>query len=257
MNADHPTLFTLERFGAGDLDPVSRAAVERHVQSCAACQAELASWRDSVTAFNATMPYAAFAAAHAERSAPRSLWRFVWPLGPRVTLPMFATAAAAAALVLFVHPDTLGPLATRSKGDGAHLTYFVADPEAAGGTRLGAPGERLPSGTALQLYYEAGAATHLALVGIDGRGSAVVYYPEDGERLAPLPSGAQGRLPFRLTLDEARGAQRFYAVFAKGPLPLAPVRAAAALAARVDQDTVEKLELPPGYSQSSFWIAVP
>ena len=130
---------------------------------------------------------------------------------------------------------------TRIKGAATALHFAVVD---AGTLRPGVPGEVLPSGSRLQLRYEAGDNTHIGLLGIDSAGSVAVLFPENGASLIALPDGTNGSLPFSLTLDATPGSERFFAVFAKDAAPLQSIRAALESLAGTDPATLGPLPLP-------------
>jgi hypothetical protein len=120
--------------------------------------------------------------------------------------------------------------------------------------RPGVAGEALPEGTRLSLQYQAGENTHVVVLGLDSAGQVSKYFPESGERMAPLPGSSRGTLPFSLTLDGTPGPERFFAVFARGPAPLAEIEAAVRALAGSDLKSHAVLSLPLDMSQSSIWV---
>jgi hypothetical protein len=253
MQADtHPSPFSLERLVADDLAEDAKSAVVAHLSACSSCSERIDALKADVAAFAAEVPYSGFRARHEEKMSRRkgSLLRLRW------TFPTLTAAAALAGALLVVvgtDPGNGSPLSeTRLKGAGVALSFTVR--EKSGITRLGSSGEELAPGTVLQLAYDAGENTHVALLGVDAKGVVTVYFPERGERLAPAPSGSQGVFPFSLTLARKVDSERFYAVFAKGPEKLAGVEAAARSVIGQDLTKAATLELPLGVSQSSFYV---
>jgi hypothetical protein len=244
----HPTRFTLERLLAEDLGPEDAIAVEQHLGRCETCKAELAALEADDEAFRAEVPYAASRIEHERRREAKT----ARPIRLRLWLPGLATAAAVAGVVLWTAvPHSPGEPGTRIKGGPTALTFAVLD---AGDLRPGIAGETLKPGTRLQLSYEAGDNTHIAVVGLDAAGTTSRYLPEHGSTLVPLPGGAKGDLPFSLTLDETLGAERFIAVFADHAAPIEGLLHAAAKLSGTDPAILPALDLPEGLSQSTTWI---
>lgn len=245
----HPTRFTLERLLADDLRTEDRAAVDQHLGRCNTCRAELAALQGDDEAFCAEVPYASFRVEHEKRRAAKT----ARPRWPRLWLPGVATAAAVAGVVLLTAvPRSSNEPGTRSKGGPVALTFSVLD---AGTLRPGVAGEALQPGTRLQLSYEAGDNTHMAVIGLDAAGNVGRYFPERGPTLALLPDGARGALPFSLTLDKTPGAERFFAVFADTAMPIQGLLRAAGKLSGTDPATMPPLDLPDGLSQSSTWLS--
>ncbi len=241
----HPAPFTLERFVAGDLAARDREGVTGHLGSCERCRRRVDELRADIESFGREVPFEAFAARQAARfegaSRPRRL---------RFALPVGLGLAAAAAAVLFLAVPRTDDGVTRVKGGGPTLAFTVREGD---DLHPGVSGETVAEGAHLQLRYEAGRWTYVALVGLDGAGRAEVYYPADGDALAPLPAGTEGPFPFSLTLDDTPGVERFIAVFGDAPLPLAEVRAALQRAP-ADPARFGELVLPRGMVASSVWI---
>jgi hypothetical protein len=180
--------------------------VEVAVLASPVLQERLDALRRDRDAFLKREPYAAFRIAHEKkRSAARRRW--LW-------LPTaFVAVSAAALLVLTAVPS----VDTRIKGDGVGLTVALVG---AGAPKSLASGARVHPGDRLQLAYDAGDSTYLALIGIDGSGRATVYYPDSGELMAQRIGAARATFPFSLTLDATPGAEAMVAVFADQALPL-------------------------------------
>lgn len=247
----HPKHFTLERLLADDLAINERNTVELHIESCDTCRAELDALTADEQAFRVDVPYAAFRIEHEKRKEAkktRPKWLRLW-------LPSLATAAAAAGMALIIAIPT-SPIddGIRIKGAGTALTFSVFE---AGSLRQGIVGETLEPGTRLQLSYDAGDNTHMAVVSIDAAGNTSRYFPEVGDTLVPLPDGAIGRLPFSLTLDGAPGSERFFAVFAKHAASMQTLMRAVGDLRNSDPVGMNDLTLPAGLEQSSLLIRKP
>jgi len=244
MTADtHPAPFTIERLVADDLAGGDLQTVRAHVEGCERCRGEVARLRADLESFTREVPFLAFAArqrARLERSpSRRRSLRLAFPLG-------LGLAAAAAAVLFVAVPHQADDGYVGIKGAGVALSFTVRE---GGSLRAGVPGEVVTSGTVLQLSYDAGRHTHLALLGVDGAGAITSYYPDGGDHLAPLPVGPAGAFPFSLTLDGTPGVERFVAVFADEAAPLAPVRAAVAA-----MRATGELTLPAGLVASTVWV---
>lgn len=154
--------------------------------------------------------------------------------------------AATALIAVALHANHPKGAQVRLKGTGAELSFTV---ETVSGTRPGDSGEMLGAGTQLQLSYDAGDYTHMAVLGIDGAGQVTVHYPEDQERMALAPSGSHGPLPLSLTLTNSAGPERFVAVFARGGAKVDElIKAAQAM------DERGVLPIPVDMVQSSFVV---
>ena len=239
----HIHRFTLERWLAGELPEVD---IQTHLDECPVCRERADALRADRAAFAEEVPYAAFRVEHERRLATRSRPRGLrlWLLGP-------AVIAAAAVLLLVALPRDPADPTERSKGAAVALTLYGA---------TGAPlasGHTLTPGSRIQLGYDAGEFTFLALVGIDAAGEVSAYFPEHGTRLAPLPAGEEGLFPFGLELDQTRGVERFFLVLADRPEPLVPVLDAARAIAHTDLHRTDRLPLPPGLAQATIWLQKP
>ncbi|MBI5507138.1 MAG: hypothetical protein HY903_00165 [Deltaproteobacteria bacterium] len=239
----HLSRFTLERLVAGELEPQTNTHVFSHLETCAECRAARDALVQDVLAFKAEVPYAAFRIEHERRDAARARRPWTWQLAASL-----ATGAAAALVLVAVVTLPEAPVADgiRSKGDGVALTFSVVAPD---GVRPGTNGEVLDAGATLQLSYDAGDFTHMAVFGVDAAKTVSVYFPEGEENLAPPPAGPEGALPFSLTLDRTVGPERFVAVFSKSALPLS------GLLERLRQaGTGAALVLPEGVAGSTIGI---
>ncbi len=69
----------------------------------------------------------------------------------------------------------------------------------------------------IQFTYR-GTSDHLVLVGVDGRGSVVAYYPDEGERPVSVIPGERHVLDGSILLDDAPGPELFLAYFGEAPV---------------------------------------
>jgi len=213
---NHPSRYTLERLATCDLPADEAAATQAHVESCTECRTTHETLLADDAQFKTELPYAAFRIEHERRKVAQKPAPLRW----RWLVPAFSGVAALALVVMLVPRGGDSVPQTRTKGAPEHLRMSVLEH---GQVRPGSAGETLDIGSVVQLGYDAGASTHMALFSIDSTGTVQLLFPEDQATLAPLPAGPQGTLPFSLTLDAAP-EERFVAFFAAAPLPLEGLR---------------------------------
>lgn len=193
--------------------------------------------------------------AEAERSPARWLWLplalaaaaavLFWIVRPRGPA---SEAEAAAPRVAMHEPDTL-----RSKGDAA----LVVHRRSGNGTEHLAALASVRAGDELQLSYRAGAATHGAIVSLDGAGAVTLHFPSTIEDPSDLRSDGLVSLAHAYHLDDAPAFERFVFVTAHAPVDVAAVLAAAeAVASGPDPEHAE-LVLPPGLEQRTLLLRKP
>jgi hypothetical protein len=249
-DCDHTALsvgrFELEQYLCDELPVERRQAIEEALRNDPALRALHDELVAEDRAALALLPPAALVARVQEKGPGLSVWQRL----RRLTLVGVPVLSAAAVLVLLARgpdgdPDLTGP--TRSKGAG--LSFVVQDN---GGARAGVAGEALRQGDRIQLAVgEVPGANHLVIVGVDGRGEVSVY--DDSPLLSRRKGGGLQVLPRSLTLDDAVGTERFFAVFAVAEddaaraALLEAVQAAAARVAQAGGDlaTTERLEVRP------------
>jgi hypothetical protein len=203
--------FMLERYALGEL-----AGEELRVAEAAvAADPTLASRVDEIRAakdqFLKRAPYAGFRVEHEKRAAAKPARWFAWG-----TLSLL-TAAAVVFLVVKPGDDT------RIKGSGVGLSVALVGN---GAPKALASGARVHPGDRLQLAYDAGEMTHVALLGVDGSGAVSIYFPESSDVMQRRPGEARATFPFSLTLDSTPGDETMVAVFADKPLALRELEAA-------------------------------
>ncbi len=249
MAAEHPTPFTLERYAADDLPAAERSSLSTHLDACERCTTALTALGRDEEAFKSEVAYAAFRVAHEARREARPRARRPWRLSWLTPAVAALAATSAAALVVVTSAPSPDAPTVRLKGNGVALSLLVKEDA---GVRPASPGEALGAGTTVQLQYDAGENTHVALLGLDAAGAVNVYFPEKGERLARVPAGPRGAFDFGLDLD-GKG-ERFFAVFARGPQLLLPIVEAVRRQAGQPLEAAAALELPIDLSQSSVWV---
>jgi hypothetical protein len=144
------------------------------------------------------------------------------PVRPRRTWLRRAVAAgaglaAAASLLLVLRPAP----GERSKGPGFSLSMYV---QHGADVRRAAPGEAVAAGDAVRFAVNAPVATYLAVLSVDARGRASVYFPL-GPRAELVAAGADTALPLATRLDDSAGEERIVGLFCPSAVELEPVRA--------------------------------
>ncbi|HJZ87507.1 MAG TPA: zf-HC2 domain-containing protein [Polyangia bacterium] len=204
-----PSDLRLDHFLLGELEEQETASLRAHLDSCSHCTARLAamdSEREQFgRQFGAWVP-----------SKPRGR-RFRWRLWPVLSL---AAAAAAILLVVELRPERGGLPTIRGKGQ-SRLEFYVRHQ---GVVRRGSTGEAVLAGDALRFAYSSGAPGYLAVISLDGRGRATVYYPPQSTMI-PIAAGDDILLPASTILDDAPGPEQIWGVFCRVPLDLEPIRA--------------------------------
>lgn len=117
-----------------------------------------------------------------------------------------ALAAAAAVALIFVSPQIDGP--NRVKGEAELDFMLLRDGQPTEGTAA----QRVRAGDMIQFTYR-GSSDQLVLVGVDGRGGVVAYYPDAGEEPVRVIPGERHVLDGSILLDDAPGPEVFVAYF--------------------------------------------
>ncbi len=200
----------LERALAGD---AKADAVAKHATD--ADRARMDELRAEHQAFLASVDVAAEVRGiqrRAPRPPERAWWRWIATGG--------ALAAAVAAILVLVHPKgELGP-DIETKGDGVTLVLHAST-----GERL-ATGDTVTPGTRIRFEVNATKPGYVAIVGIDGSGTATVYYPFGAAQPIYVDPKTNSLLPGAIELDATPGDERFFAVHAAEPFPLDAVTTA-------------------------------
>ena len=89
--------------------------------------------------------------------------------------------------------------------------------------RRAGPGEVVRAGDSVRFAATSRAPAFLAVLSVDARGAASVYFPLGG-RAEAIPQGTDVALPIATRLDETVGEERIVALFCSQAIELQPVR---------------------------------
>lgn len=131
----------------------------------------------------------------------------VVPLFRRLVPYLGATLAMAAAAMLAVNVPIEAE--NRTKGQTELGFYVFRDGDAFPGDET----DPVRAGDQVQFTYHPGAYNRLVVVGVDGSGTAQVYFPDEGERAMPVVPGERHVLEGSIMLDDAPGPEIFVAFF--------------------------------------------
>jgi hypothetical protein len=171
-------------------------------------------------------------------------------------LPVTAALGAATALLLLwvVLPANFttsgpgeNPSAERIKGQGPHLMLYrkVGD-----GSEDLSDGARAYPGDIIRIGYQAAGRLYGVILSVDGRGTATLHLPHEGNRSVRLENEGAVLLDFALELDDAPRWERFYFVCSDTAFDVAPVlRAARQIDVEKAVNQAERLDLPEGLDQ--------
>jgi hypothetical protein len=215
----------LDRWLAAELAPAEAREVSRHVAACPRCGAAAEALRVSraevlpplrAGSSGAALPSDAEDRPAAVTRAPARRWR----VRVRVLAGAGAAAALAAGLVIaLVTGPGPGP-ATALKGSGFGVVMYV---QHAGEVRRAANGEAVAPGDAIRFAVSTPVPRYVAVLSLDPRGRASVYYPA-GPRAEAVAPGVETALPAGTRLDESVGEERIWTLFCAAPIELEPVR---------------------------------
>lgn len=239
----------LERYRLGELSAAESAALRERIAADPALAARLAALDASDAEVRERYPAVEMArmirarasveGARAPRLARRALW-----LAPAAALILVAVALAP--LVGRLRPAPVDGV----KGPGPTLVVHRKTPT---GSELLETGAAARKGDLLRVGYRAAGRRFGVIVSVDGRGTVTQHLPPGGEKAEALAQGETALLPFAFELDDAPSWERFYLVTSDAPFDVAPVRSAAAAAARVPgPGKPPALALPAGLSQTAF-----
>ncbi|RMG19889.1 MAG: DUF4384 domain-containing protein [Deltaproteobacteria bacterium] len=242
MNAaarEHPGELDLTRLHIGELSPEEARRLRAHLETCAACQEQLAKARRVYERFPREIPYERFAAG-VERAVRAADARR--PRRRRLLPAATVLAAAAAGLLLVLNLGRIAPT-HRVKG-GAEVDLYVGGD---GHTRTAATREMLAPGERIRIQYKPGEWSYLTVVSIDESGEVSPLYPVSG---TALPIGRDGPgahlLPDSIEFTGS-GLERIIVVMTDRPLTVEEVAEAAREAyeaAGGDVDSLPDLDLP-------------
>jgi len=189
----------LDRFVTAEMTEGEAERLRVHLTGCARCRTALDELR----------------AGSEERLPPLR----VVPLSPRSRVRIRAAAAAvgiaaAASLLVMVRP-----FGVRTKGSFALAMYV----DHAGEVRRAAPGEVVALGDAVRFAVSAPADGYVAVLSLDPKGRAFVYFPAGG-RAERVQAGSDLPLPLGTRLDETVGEERIVGLFCPSAVELEPLR---------------------------------
>jgi hypothetical protein len=203
----------LDRWMLGELKETESELVRAHLSGCELCARTVDEMR-----------------AQREATLPRLRLLTVAPVVPqgdekrpprlrKVRLVAAAGALAAAAAALFVISP--GQRGERLKGPGFAMAMYV---QHGGEVRRVGPGETISAGDAVRFAVTAPVKSYVAILSVDARRRASIYYPAGGSA-QPLPAGEDMPLPLGTQLDETVGEERVVGLFCSSPVELEPLRA--------------------------------
>jgi hypothetical protein len=203
-----------DEWRAGEVEPVRLGEIERHLASCDRCRGRRELLERDARAFLEQAP--AWKSRSTGENAGRKKNAARWVAGAGAALAL----AAAAGVALLVRPasDVDG---TRLKGTGAHIGFFV---KRGIEVQRGANGERVRAGDQLRFTVTTIQRSFVAILSLDARGVASVYYPASGA--APsVNAGSDVALDGSVELDDTLGEERLYGLFCEAPIDVEAARA--------------------------------
>lgn len=203
----------LDEWRAGEVEPARLQEIEHHVASCERCRRRKEMFEREAQAFLASAP--SWKPRAASESPDRKKRAARWAVGAGAAM----TLAAAAAVALLARPTTeVG--GTRLKG-GAHIGFFVKR-----GSEVvrGGNDEHVHPGDQLRFTVTTSQPSFVAILSLDARGVASVYYPATGAP-GPLSVGNDVALDGSIELDDALGEERLYGLFCEQTIDVEAARA--------------------------------
>lgn len=208
-----PPAAVLEALSAGEAVP---PATRAHVEGCAECGGQLAALTAGQEAFLRARPPERFLKQLERRAATPA------PSPWRRWLPALAACVPVLALLVLVPrllPHDSGGV-TPKGGE-----FRVVAARNGGTPELLGPDSPVHAGDALRFAYETPEAGHLLVLELDGRGTASVFHPFNGQGSAPLSALQRDFLPGSVVLDDSPGPEWLFAVYSPRPLEAAPLLA--------------------------------
>jgi hypothetical protein len=242
---DHVGELRLRRYRAGELAAQEYEEVSRHTGECGACRARLKGFDDEQRSFEREIPFERFAGGveRAQR-VPRARPRRVWSVGAA------GLAAAAAVMLLFVHPDRFNGI--KSGTTEAALRIASAN----GAQRTADKLEALRPGERARIGVRAGEPRHLVAVSIDDSGTVTPLYPERGGDLAVEPRRELTYLPDSIEFT-GHGRERVFLLLSDRPLSVDEVEKAARAAharARGDLSAINTVVVEGKKTEQFTWL---
>ena len=220
----------LDRLALGELVAEEADALRDHLEACTRCSAAAASLEqqrgEALPPLRALVnrppalklvPPAVKPEAAVAKGPPLAAPA---PLRSRFVAISVLGAFAAAAVVFLVARPAEYDGAARLKGRPVELVMFVKHGEQ---VRRALPHEVVEKGDAVRFAFDSASGGYAAVLSLDPRGQASVYYPV-GARAAQLAAGFQVALPIATRLDDSVGVERLLGIICSAPVELEPVR---------------------------------
>lgn len=214
----------LDAIVIGEATREEREEANEHLAGCTVCSARLASFERDARSFSVPFP--------ARKVVP---FKRAW-VG-------ISALALAAALFLFLRTQQEQD-ATRLKGTPAGMGFFI---EHDGQVRRGLPGEQVEPGDKLQFVVATRTAAYVAVISVDGAGTANVYYTSNAP-VAPTTGNVETPLPSSVLLDDVLGKESLWGLVCDAP------QAEAALKKLLAEHN-ERFKAPAGCSETRWTIA--
>jgi hypothetical protein len=204
-----PSDFAFDRRLAGELETDDDEQISAHLATCTPCRGRWDELRAARDAFVDEAPPLRLKG-RPTSSAGRS--RRPWVVA--------SSALIAAAAALFLVRGVGRDVGTRAKGSGVRVEYYVNH---AGVVRAGGPNDPVEPGDALRFVYTTKRVGYLAVLSLDAKKNASVYYPTTAGA-ARIEPGTAVPLPTSTVLDDTVGEETIYGVFCSDPFDLEPLR---------------------------------
>ncbi len=137
------------------------------------------------------------------------------------------------------------------KGDARPLLIYE---KVSIGHKLLHDGDRLLSGSTIQLVYKAEDYSHGIIISLDGRGGISWHFPTEATGDQKLDKGLQKPLAKSFKLDEAPAFERFYFIRAHAPIPVKEVLKSLRQSSPGDSFGPSTLALEKQYHQFSILL---
>jgi hypothetical protein len=262
----HPDIpdWKLERYLLGELPPEDMDRIRRVIESSHALRLRIQELHESNKDILERYPSAWMSRRiqqKSEKSAPSNarikniiLSRF-WPMP---ALPVVAILIVLAILPVLFTPgvDRQGDAGlihtTRIKGPGAQLLLF---------RKTDSGSERLDNsvmareGDLILVKYQPAGKAYGVIISIDGRGTLIRHYPDEGRQAEQLKKDGPVSLDFAYELDDAPNWEKFYFITSDSPFEVdAVIQAARAKITNFTGAVSDSLDLPDPLEQSIFTI---
>jgi hypothetical protein len=229
-----PSRHELARFLAGELTPERRAHIESLIATDARVKAILDELKAEDAAFRVDVPLERFLSDH-EKKTESPLVAFM----SRFRLGAIGALAVGAAAVFFLVRD---PGEYDGIKGGGRIGFLVKEGDSA---KHGVEGEQLKQGDRIQFIVKDDShKSAMVLVGVDGKGQVTVYAADAVDRI----KGEEKARPLDVSvvLDDAKGPERFFVVYADGDIDALKREVESAAQKLVEQkaDLVETEQLP-------------